>query len=90
MQAANRPVVLQPGQTLAFDRHATRLFVTEGEVLVQARAQWLAETLLFTAPRRIAAPAAIDCKDIASLTAVGAAKVHLEQAPGVLESLKAA
>ena len=85
MQATYRPITLQAGQALAFDRHASaRLLVTEGEVLVQARAQWLGETVVFAPARRVAAPAALDCAGIESLTAVGAARIHVEQAASLL------
>jgi hypothetical protein len=91
MQATTRSIALQPGEALAPDRHAsTRLFVTEGEVLVQAPAQWLAEALVVSAPRRIVAPAAIACKDIAALAAIGAVKLHIEEPVGLLERWGAA
>jgi hypothetical protein len=90
MQASYRPITLQPGQALAIDRHAAaRLLVTAGEVLVQAPAQWLGETVVFSPPRRIAGPAALDCAGIQSVTAIGAVKIHLAQAPSPLERLRA-
>ena len=91
MQATYRPVTLQPGQSLAIDRHAaTRVLVTEGEVLVQAPAQWLGETVLFTPPRRVVAPAALTGGTILSLIAVGAAKIQVEQVASPLAKLKGA
>jgi hypothetical protein len=91
MQATTRPILLQPGQALAPDRHASGwLVVAEGEVLVQAPARWLGETLVLAPPRRVAAPAAIACSEVASLAALGTAKVHLEEAAGVFGRLRAA
>ena len=91
MKTNHRSIPLQSGQAMAVDRHGSaKLFVTEGEVLLQAPAQWLGNTVVVAPPRRVAAPAALDCGEIASITAVGAAKIQVEETPGPLETLKSA
>lgn len=91
MQAGYRPIALQPGEALALDRRAaTRLVVAEGEVLVHAPAQWLGETVVFTPPRRVAAPAVFSCKGLDALTAVGSATIRLEATAGAFQWLRSA
>ena len=91
MKTSYRTMTLQSGQALAIDRHhPASLFVAEGEVLVQAPAAWLGETFLLPAPRRVAAPAALACAEIASITAVGAVKIQVEEATSLLEPIKSA
>ena len=90
MKTTFRTMTLQSGQALAIDRHrSASLFLAEGEVLVQAPAEWLAGTVVLAAPRRVAAPAALAGAQIASVTALGAAKIQVEEAGSLLESLKA-
>ena len=67
-----------------------KLFVTEGEVLLRSPAQWLAGTFVLAPPRRVAAPAALDCGEIDSITAVGAVKIQIEEAEAPLEKLRSA
>jgi hypothetical protein len=91
MKTTYRTMALQSGQALAIDRHRpASLFVAEGEVLVQAPAAWLGGTVILAPPRRVAGPAALACAEIASITALGAAKIHLEEAVSLLEPLKSA
>lgn len=91
MKTTYRTMTLQSGQALAIDRHRpASLFVAEGEVLVQAPANWLGGTVVLPAPRRAVAPAALACSEIASITAIGSAKIHLEEAASLLEPLRSA
>lgn len=91
MKTSYRTMTLQSGQALAIDRHRpASLFVAEGEVLVQAPAAWLGETFVLAPPRRVAAPAALACAEIASITAVGAVKISVEETASLLEPLRAA
>jgi hypothetical protein len=91
MQATTRSIVLQPGEALApGGRASDRLFVTEGKVLVQAPAQWLGGTVVFPPARRVAAPAALACNEIASLTALAWAKVQVEEAASPFARLHSA
>jgi hypothetical protein len=91
MKTTYRSIALQSGQALALDRHrSARLVVAEGEVLLHAPAQWIGETLLLAPPRRIAAPAAVTCQGLQSLTAVGAAKLHVEERASPLALLGSA
>lgn len=89
MNPTYRSIPLQSGQALAVDRHRfARLFITEGEVLLHAPAAWLADTVVLAPPRRVAAPAALTCREIDSITAIGTARIHIEQAASPLEKLK--
>lgn len=91
MNTNHRSIPLQSGQALTVDRHGSaKLFVTEGEVLLRAPAQWLAGTVVVAPPRRVAAPAALDCAEIDSITAVGAASIEVEEAANPLERLRSA
>lgn len=91
MNTIHRSIPLQSGQALAVDRHrSARLVLTEGEVLLQAPAQWLGDTVVLMPPHRVVAPAALPSSDIHAITAIGAAKIHVEDAPGPLERLKSA
>ena len=91
MKTTYRTMALQSGQTLAIDRHGpASLFLAEGEVLVQAPAQWFAGTVVLTAPRRVVAPAALACAQIASITALDAVKVHVEEAVSPLTTVRCA
>ena len=91
MNTNYRSIPLQSGQAFAVGGHGrATLFLTEGEVLLHAPAQWLSDTVVQSPPRRVAAPATLRCEDLLSITALGAAQVYLEEAPGPLEKLKAA
>lgn len=90
MNTSYRSIPLQSGQSLAFDRRrAGRLFLAEGEVLMQPPAEWLAGTLVLAPARRISAPAEL-VGDLASLTALGAARLQVEEPAPPLQRLKAA
>jgi hypothetical protein len=90
MQATYRPITLQPGQAPAVDWQASaRVLVTEGEVLVQAPAQWLGEQVLLAVPRRVVAPAALVGGTVGALVAVGAAKLQVEQVSSLPEKARA-
>lgn len=89
MNTTYRSIPLQSGQALAVDRHRSAgLFVTEGEVLLHAPAAWLGGTVVLRPPRRVTAPAALNCREIDSITAIGAARIQLEEAVSLLEKLK--
>ena len=91
MKTNYRTIALQSGQALAIDPHRSpNLFLAEGEVLLQAPAAWLAGTVVLMPPRRVLAPAALAGAEISSITAIGAAKVHLEEAVSLLDLLKSA
>ena len=91
MNTNQRSIPLQSGQALAVDRHGSaKLYVTEGEVLLHAPARWLGGTVVLTPPRRVVAPALLDCAEIDSITAVGAVKIQLEEAVNPLEKLRSA
>lgn len=91
MNTSYRSIPLQSGQALAVDRHGcAQLLVAEGEVLVQAPADWLGGTVVLAPPRRVVAPAALNCAEIHSITAMGAAKILVEEAASPIERLKRA
>jgi hypothetical protein len=91
MQPTYRSITLQSGEALALDRQGSRtLLVTEGEVLLQGAAEWIAETVILPPPRRVVAPAVLACGAIHSLAAIGAAKIQIENAARPLDKLKAA
>lgn len=72
---------LQAGESLPQTRFgAGPAILAEGELLVQAPAEWLAGTVVIPPPVRIVAPAVLDdLPPSASVMAVGAAKVVLPQ-----------
>lgn len=91
MQTNYRSITLQSGEALALDRRGSRtILVTEGEVLLQGAAEWIGGTVLLAPPRRVAAPARLAASRIHSLAAIGAAKIHLEEAPSLLDHLRSA
>jgi hypothetical protein len=91
MKTNYRSLQLGSGQSLAVDRHGcATLFLTEGEVLLQAPPEWLAGTVFQSPPRRVAAPAALPAAEIHSITAIVAAKFQLEEAASPLQKLGAA
>jgi hypothetical protein len=82
---------LQSGQSLAVGGHGSAtLFLAEGEALLQSPAEWLGDTVVQSPPRRVAAPAAVPCAEIRSITAIGAVKIQLEQAASPLAQLGSA
>lgn len=91
MKTTYHSIRLQPGQAFALDRRGSvNLFVIEGEVLLQASAEWIGETVVLAPPRRVAAPAALTWGRRHSLTAIGAVKIRVEEPAGPLETLKTA
>jgi hypothetical protein len=91
MKTTCHSIRLQSGQGFALDRHGcANLFLTEGEVLLQASAEWIGETVILAPPRRVAAPAALTYGRSHSLTALGAAKIRVEEPASPLEKLKSA
>ena len=91
MNTNHRSIPLQSGQALSVGRHGSAtLFLVEGEVLLQAPAEWLGD-MVFQAPsRRVAAPAVFTGSEIHTLTALGTATIQIEEAPGLLEKFKSA
>ena len=91
MNTNHRSIPLRSGQALAVGRHgSSTLFLAEGEVLVQAPAQWLGDQVFQAPARRVTAPAALSAGEIASLVAIGAVKLHAQVAASPLEKLRAA
>ena len=72
---------LSPGHAL--------LIVSEGEVMVQRPAEWLAGTVVMNAPMRVAAPAAIDVHGNAAISAMASAKYMTLHPPRAMASLVA-
>lgn len=91
MKTPYRTIALQSGQALAIDRdRSASLYIAKGEVLLQAPAAWLADTVILPPPRRVVGPATLACTEIASITAVGAATIHLDEAVSLRELFKSA
>ena len=91
MNPTYRAIPLQSGQALAVDRHrSARLFLTDGQVLLHAPAAWLGDTVLLAPPRRVTAPAELTGREIDSISAIGAARILIEQAAGPLDKLRSA
>jgi hypothetical protein len=76
---------LAAGQALAV--RAKRLILVEGELLVQAPAQWLGDTVAFAPATHVAAPAALVLDGTLSVRALGGVRIVIEQPAGVLASL---
>ena len=67
---------LAAGQALAPARRGSApAILTEGELLVQRRVEWLAGTVVVPAPVRLVAPAVVAADPSSSVMAVGAATV---------------
>ena len=82
---------LQAGEALAFPRSPKgRVILAEGEVLFQAPALYLAGTVIVPPLRRLSAPASLSLSEAGSLRATRAARVVIEQAPGLVATLKSA
>jgi hypothetical protein len=91
MNTQNHVQELQAGQALALSGSPEgRLVLVEGEVLVQAQAAWIAGTVVQPPPVRIAAPAFVLLSELGSLRATGRVKLVIEQAPSLIDTLRAA
>ena len=79
-----RVQTLPPGDALMIegDRPMT-IAVTEGEVMVQRAAEWLAGQVVQTAPVRVVAPAALSVDAGTSVVAVGRARIVVDEVPGL-------
>jgi hypothetical protein len=76
---------LQPGQSLALPaRRPQSLVLVEGEVLVQAPAQWLGGALVLSQPVRVTAPHALDVDAQSQVVASSVARIAIEETQGVL------
>jgi hypothetical protein len=82
---APQPRTLAAGQALAVA--AKQLILVEGELLVQAPSQLLADTVVFAPATRVLAPAALALEGTWSVLALSDAKIVLEQPAGVLAIL---
>jgi hypothetical protein len=72
---------LQPGQAFAWPaRQPKSLVLVEGEVLVQAPAQWLGDALVLSQPMRVTAPQALNVGEGCSVVASTRSKVAIEEA----------
>ena len=71
---------LAAGQALQLPRKAAQLVLAEGELLVQEPAGWLSDTVVLPAPVRVVAPAVLAVTPMASIRAVRASRVVLQQA----------
>lgn len=88
MNTEDRSISLRSGQALVVDRFGSAtLYLAEGELLLQAPATWLAGTVVIAPARRVLAPALLDAREIASAVAVGAVKVRVQRAAGLLARL---
>src|SRR5687767_12921620 len=89
MKPTYRSIALQSGQMLAFDgRAGAPMFLAEGEVLLQDCAGWIGEGVVVPRPRRIAAPAALEGREVRSMTAVGAARILVQEPVTLSDRLK--
>ena len=84
-----RVQALPPGDALQNDSdRPVTVAVTEGEVMIQRAAEWLAGHVVHTAPVRVVAPASFQLDAAASVVAVGRAKVVIDEAPGLAARLR--
>ena len=84
-----RVQTLPPGDALTNDGdRPLTIAVTEGEVMVQRAAEWLAGHVVQTAPVRVAAPASFELDAAARVVALGRAKVVVDEAPGLAARLR--
>lgn len=91
MNTQNDVHELQAGEALPLSGLADgRLFLVEGEVLVQGQAGWLAGTVVLPPVVRLTAPASIPLSEFGSLRATGRARLVIEQAPSLWETFRAA
>ena len=82
---------LEDGQALHFPRRRTGpLVLTQGELLVQEPARWLAETLVVPAPVRFVGPAVLPATPHCSIVAVRASTVVFQEPASLLSVLLAA
>lgn len=74
---------LAAGQALAPARRGSApAILTQGELLVQRPAQWLADTVVLHPPVRLVAPAVVDADASSSVIAVDAATVIVPHQSG--------
>ena len=72
---------LEAGQALALPRRvAGSAVLSEGELLVQAPARWLAGTVVLSAPVRLVAPAVLPTEPGCSVVAVRPSSVVVQEA----------
>jgi hypothetical protein len=82
---------LQAGEALTVARgRSSKLIVAEGEVLVQAPAQWLAGIVLVPPPRRVSGPASLELDGTESVMAIRHAKIMFEAAASPLTRMRLA
>jgi len=80
---------LQAGEALTGARvRWSKLIVAEGEVLVQAPAQWLAGIVVVPPPTRVSGPASLDLDGTESVIATSHAKIMLEAAANPLTRMR--
>ena len=76
---------LEAGQALALPgRDAGQAVLSEGELLVQAPARWLAGTVVLAAPVRLVAPAVLRLEPSSSVVAVRPSSVVVQVAAPLL------
>ena len=76
---------LEAGQALALPRRvAGSAVLSEGELLVQAPARWLAGTVVLSAPVRLVAPAVLPTEPGCSVVAVRPSSVVVQEAAPLL------
>ena len=76
---------LEAGQALPLPRRGAGLAVlSEGELLVQAPARWLAGTVVLSAPVRLVAPAVLPAEPGCSAVAVRPSSVVVQEAAPLL------
>jgi hypothetical protein len=81
---------LRPGQALALPARLPKsLVLVEGEVLVQAPAQWLGGTLVLSKPVRFAAPQSLPVDDGAMIIAGTRARLAMQASPSPVGALRA-
>ncbi|MDB5912654.1 MAG: hypothetical protein JWP22_1329 [Ramlibacter sp.] len=90
MNTQLRSISLQSGEAMAVDRQACAMrYLVEGEVLVQACAEWLGDTVVVPPARRIAAPAVLP-GDSQAIVAIGAVRIAVACPVRPLEQLMTA
>ena len=80
---------LQAGQALLLgSRSSGPAVLVKGEVLVQASARWLGDSVVMTPAIRLRAPAVLPSDASASIVAVHASTVVVEEAPSLLATFR--
>jgi hypothetical protein len=83
-----RQVTLQSGEALPVDLpRGARLYLTQGELVLQAPARWLAGTVVLSPARRVAAPAMLAPAEIQAATALTTATFLVEAQPGMVQRI---